>query len=61
MDPNAALVSIRELVSLLVDSPFATPQETELAELVQGLDEWLTRGGFLPTAWERRAKHPTSV
>lgn len=23
----------------------------ELAELVEALDEWLTKGGFLPTRW----------
>ena len=24
-----------------------------LAELVQALDEWLSKGGFLPKEWER--------
>ena len=25
--------------------------ESELAELVQSLDEWLSKGGFLPEDW----------
>jgi hypothetical protein len=25
----------------------------ELAELTHALDEWLTKGGFLPTEWHR--------
>lgn len=52
MDPNAALREIRELVRdpayehVLVD-------HKRLCELVQGLDDWLTTGGFLPKDWRR--------
>lgn len=57
MDPNAALAEIRKLVeraSDLESFPRPDPAEllTELAEAVEGLDEWLSKGGFLPTAWE---------
>jgi hypothetical protein len=44
MDPNAALAIVR---AALDDMP------EEAAEAFRGLDEWLSRGGFLPEAWER--------
>jgi hypothetical protein len=49
MDPNAALALIRGHVATAVDSPHDDARE--LAEAVDGLDEWLTKGGFPPTAW----------
>lgn len=59
MDPNAALAEIRKLVeraSDLESFPRPDPAEllTELAEAVEGLDEWLSKGGFLPTAWNKQ-------
>jgi hypothetical protein len=56
MDPTVTLVSIRVLVK---EIETATRSETErvydiaadLAELVTALDEWMTRGGFLPVQW----------
>lgn len=62
MDPNAALIRIRALIESLTDvADFSDdPGERwfaiqgELSELVDtwnGLDEWLTRGGFLPGSW----------
>jgi hypothetical protein len=47
MDPNATLAAIRELLAS------DTPDVIELAELMEALDMWLSRGGFLPTDWER--------
>jgi hypothetical protein len=57
MDPNANLTEMRELAQTLLDnnadlSDFCAQAE-RLAELVQALDEWLTRGGFLPRDWKR--------
>lgn len=55
MDPNATLQRIRSLSntweewgSLELD-PLATLDE--LTELMLGLDEWLTSGGFRPNDW----------
>lgn len=50
MDPDAALAEIRELVDRIkaADSRHTVQR---LAELVDGLDQWLSRGGFLPAAW----------
>ena len=50
MDPDAALAEIRDIVGrynrdggLVVDA--------RLAELIDGVDTWLSTGGFLPNAW----------
>lgn len=51
MDPEEALRQIRELAN--PDNCFdARDCYLELAELVRGLDEWITRGGFLPADWK---------
>jgi hypothetical protein len=44
MDPNTALETILRL---------AWNEDSELAETITNLNEWITRGGFLPTAWTR--------
>lgn len=55
MDPNAALKKIRDLVETMDGQPdeMIVGMAEELAVLVQGLDEWLSKGGFLPKAWQR--------
>lgn len=47
MDPDAALTRILELARIRAD------RADELGELVLGLHDWLTRGGFLPEPWQR--------
>jgi len=47
MDPNAALKELLELAQVEAENG------ARWAELVLGLHEWITRGGFLPTAWKR--------
>jgi hypothetical protein len=49
MDPNATLEQIRVLLVFGDNEAVAD----ELAELVSSLDEWLSKGGFLPQEWER--------
>jgi hypothetical protein len=56
MDPNAALKNIREAVGELRNQDDdgvldGTSQVGFLLESVEALDEWLTKGGFLPDAW----------
>jgi hypothetical protein len=48
MDPNAALAEIR---AILTNPSFGMAEAFRLAELVDGLDDWLTHGGFMPTEW----------
>lgn len=67
MDPNAALERIREITRGYNDPDSedfnAVPgvddlvdYAQQLTELVDGLDEWLTKGGFVPEAWEEQRK-----
>jgi hypothetical protein len=50
MDPNVALAQIRELVEALQQEPDDSLAEA-LVDLVEGLDDWLSKGGFLPEPW----------
>lgn len=66
MDPNATLAELLALVAelqRLADEPDDPPTDdaridgylqsaARLAELLAGLDTWIRRGGFLPTAWD---------
>lgn len=61
MDPNAALAEIRKINSSLTDGAgLLTEGEAvatldRLSELTEGLDEWLSQGGFLPDAWQPKS------
>jgi hypothetical protein len=50
MDPNAALAEIRTIISQH-NRDGGLVVAARLAELVDGLDGWLSKGGFLPAAW----------
>jgi len=59
MDPNANLKEIRSLAKSVYAQWEAgldinQGNAAELVSLVQDLDEWITRGGFLPQDWERK-------
>jgi len=50
MDPDATLAEIRALIK-------AAPLDEcwdRLAELIESLDEWISRGGFLPSDWDQK-------
>jgi hypothetical protein len=53
MDPNATLREIRELLAdpVPADSGLWGSRLERLAELVEALDGWLSKGGFLPDGW----------
>jgi hypothetical protein len=52
VDPNAALAGIREIVAKTYRVGGATLDDSSrLYDLAESLDNWLTRGGFLPDAW----------
>lgn len=59
MDPNETLRQIRAIQQEWMGYDAATAKREawsvaeRLAELTGALDEWMTRGGFLPTAWAR--------
>ena len=61
MDPNANLAILRVLVGAVNASAAVlqpvTPSQVVLAEIAErfaALDNWLTSGGFQPTAWEKK-------
>jgi hypothetical protein len=54
MDPTANLNAIRLLVQAIeLSSSINNLAElaTDLAELVDALDKWMAKGGFLPKQW----------
>jgi len=53
MDPNANLKEQREIITRLRDCDLLPdPHDTfRLVELCLALDQWISRGGFLPTEW----------
>lgn len=54
MDPSATLTEIRRLVAEGMDGSDAElfDRMSELLDSFDGLDGWLSRGGFLPEAWQ---------
>lgn len=66
MDPNANLEEQRQIAARMrrrfecdrvneVSTIAQAADGDRLAELVQALDDWLTRGGFKPVAWSIRS------
>lgn len=59
MDPNATLVSIREFVQeITTDLDRGEDPDYHdidgLVDHVNALDEWLSKGGYLPADWQGR-------
>ena len=58
MDPNASLEAMRDALGAMTqaqqdnDSLSYDEAAYTVAEHAQALDDWLTRGGFLPEAWQ---------
>jgi hypothetical protein len=55
MDPNQALGNIRSALYEFYQTAeeFDADALTVIKDNVEALDEWLSRGGFLPSAWQR--------
>lgn len=56
MDPNETLRRIRELIQTDIHRDLSEDESSDLLDLVNHLDKWITNGGFLPTVWN--ASHP---
>lgn len=56
MDPDATLEELREIARLNEEGRFEFDREPleRAVELIEALDEWISRGGALPAAWRRR-------
>jgi hypothetical protein len=54
MDPNEILRLMREVVAeYRKPQPSSDSLLADLVQQVEAMDEWLSKGGFLPSAWER--------
>lgn len=54
MDPDETLKQIRQLVKEYNQPGWLDRCDVEqLVELVEALDLWLSKGGFLPAAWRK--------
>jgi hypothetical protein len=55
MDPNIHLSEMRQVISeILAGEEMESRNALWLALLAQAMDNWLSKGGFLPGAWERQ-------
>lgn len=62
MDPDVNLEEQRKLAARLIAQIDSEPADDvidlddvdRLIELVQALDQWISRGGFLPQAWQKK-------
>lgn len=55
MDPETNLKDQRRLAERILNGDGDESDAYRLAELVEALDEWIAKGGFLPARWKRRA------
>jgi hypothetical protein len=56
MDPNAALARLRDLANGIDkenDHGRLAYLAEDMAVVFEGLDDWLSNGGFLPAEWRR--------
>ncbi len=51
MDPNETLKLIRDRCKAILASEESSDPAYFLAEDIDNLDTWLSRGGFLPADW----------
>jgi hypothetical protein len=52
MDPDVALKEMRALVQEVLYDNASEEAAERLSELFEGLDGWISKGGFLPTSWQ---------
>jgi hypothetical protein len=57
MDPDANLAEIRRLTQDGAD--LSDDQMERLVVLIQALDAWISKGGFLPKAWRQNEERKT--
>jgi hypothetical protein len=55
MDPNETLKRIRQIAGRFEKGQARNQDGPELADLIDALDGWISRGGFLPRDWARAA------
>lgn len=55
MDPDENLQEQRKLIARANAGPPLPGDMDRLVELVEAMDEWLSRGSALPAAWQTRS------
>jgi hypothetical protein len=53
VDPNVALEKLLGIASRIHDGEEGPHDAGEMADLIDELDHWLSRKGFLPDRWKR--------
>jgi hypothetical protein len=62
VDPNTALTDIRDLIAKTYTDEGSTLDDScRLYDLVEALDGWLSKGGFLPDAWRTASSVPAEL
>jgi len=56
MDPDAALAELRRLLRRGAEGDAVADVLPRIVELIEALDGWITRGGFLPAVWRDGAE-----
>lgn len=51
MDPNETLHRLREEIARYNETHDAYDEQRTLVDAITDLDEWLSKGGFLPDDW----------
>lgn len=52
MDPDAALEEVRRIVARAdAEGTDIVEDYNRLIDLIDGLDQWISRGGFMPKVW----------
>lgn len=53
MDPDEALRRAREACQMILSGHDERGRVVDLCDAFRDLDEWMSRGGFAPTAWTK--------
>lgn len=62
MDPDVVLLQLRSAAREYdPNSPDAAADAQVVVDGFMALDEWLTKGGFLPKAWEPTPQPPRGI
>jgi len=56
MDPNVTLARLCDLAAAVICGDATLSDVEELGAAFGDLDGWLTKGGFLPAAWDTAAR-----
>lgn len=53
MDPDSTLAALRQITDKSFPEGLDDNEISTVVNLFIALDEWLSKGGFLPEAWQR--------